>query len=1609
MMQITGNTIWGHVISNNLQNTNIRVINNYCEDTGLDCIQLAGVNGGVVSGNVGRRIGYVAYNPSNPAQDQPFGTPAWIPLTPFSIPAVFIDTSGIVTNVDYTDNTADSINGGFVDGDGYGQGTIRPGVGTSCFTSVDPHAQASLCGPGGNGQNVAYGVNMGNSAASPRVDNFVNILGGTFNGFGGGAIKIYGCSSCKVSNAVINHPNNAQYSPITYGPFTIGSTTIRATNSEISNNTIYWSPATGAMVAEDPQYAAFIASDRNTVHDNRCMGTSGNACYELAKVPIDSTSSGPFRQSSVTTGACPFPSFTPGPTGQSNCIIESILQTEGTDNNSWSFNLYSDIGGTGNLEFSCNKPFGCNFLKPLTTTGLSVTGGVTLSGLSAGAGGTPLCLVGTTVTLGGCGGGGGGGLADPGANGPVYRTALNVTAVATGAQLASVFSGCSSGTPLLSYTGACVAGGGGGGGTADYVTTATTPAGQVITAATHGQGTNPVTFCYSGPVVVSGGNNVATGQQVLCTNSKDSSGNGTVTVSWGGSSVGSIQIKSGISSGGGGGGGGTIPTTTNILSGDGAGNAANSGIAPGNVIQSTGSYANPTWITSLAYSKLTGVPVFQTAGVNNISQSILNIVAGSNVTVSNASGGTVTISSTGGGGGTGAGSFFFNATGSPQTIPATSIGGATNATVWCFDTALSSGNTNGTWTACGWSKTVTGDLTISYTSSVQSIQVDTGGGSGSGNPPYETNATGSPQTISAATHAQGPYPKVVCRSAALSSSNSNGDEVSCANNKAPNGDLIVYYTSAVASIEVFGSSGSGGSGGSSAFGSLTSGTNTGAAMVVGSGASLSATGSGAIAATTAVAFASSPTGCTNQWMTSIAANGNAICSNITRLNGVLLSGLTTGILKNTTGTGVPSIAVSGTDYAPATIGTNILKGNGAGGFGNASAADVALLGTLSNNTSGTAAALGSTPTLCSTGFAPTGILANGNATGCAAIGGGGGGVSSFNTRTGAVTLTASDVNAVGNISNNTSGASSFTFAFSVTPTLCSTGFAPTGILANGNATGCAAVTGGGVSSFNTRTGAVTLLVGDVNALGTITNSTSGNAATSTAFASTPTLCSSGFAPTGILANGNATGCAAISGGSGVTSVGLSMPGIFAVGGSPVTSSGTLSVTLNNQLANTFFRGPAAGIAATPTFGAIVPADLSGVLASADIRSFGAVCNGSDQNTAVQLALTAGKTNIFIPAGCNWTLPSSSYTYNPGTGAVVVPGNAIPPGLVIYGGDWVTSVIQTASPASTDMLIGGQTNVYNMNLKSHACAPWDQNSQSFISGLDCPNQVLTNGAQVFTGAGTGSGTSFTWVSGSKFNSVPSNGSSGSTGGSSWVGRNIVINGTLYTVTAVGSPSGLITTTLTVNTTISGCGTPCNYSFPDYYPFVSSGYQPLTYSTGGPGDFAGIQAVSHGAGDAIFAAADETNGTGVRVGLYGNANIGFLVQKFNSRIAFSVVDSFQSPFNNTGGNGYDYFTTFKQTGPFFSATQTTSSYSGDAFTFDLAAGSGAFTGNFVRFTNGLTPKFVVNNQGNTTLGQLQINDSSNILLFGAIPGSGSGTGGYLCRDAISGRVYTKSSCP
>ena len=65
----------------------------------------------------------------------------------------------------------------------------------------------------------------------------------------------------------------------------------------------------------------------------------------------------------------------------------------------------------------------------------------------------------------------------------------------------------------------------------------------------------------------------------------------------------------------------------------------------------------------------------------------------------------------------------------------------------------------------------------------------------------------------------------------------------------------------------------------------------------------------------------------------------------------------------------------------------------------------------------------------------------------------------------------------------------------------------------------------------------------------------------------------------------------------VTSVSLSLPGIFTVSGSPVTSTGTLSATLASQSANAVFAGPTTGGSTAPSFRSLVAADIPSHTAS----------------------------------------------------------------------------------------------------------------------------------------------------------------------------------------------------------------------------------------------------------------------------------------------------------------------------------------------------------------------------------------------------------------------------
>lgn len=134
----------------------------------------------------------------------------------------------------------------------------------------------------------------------------------------------------------------------------------------------------------------------------------------------------------------------------------------------------------------------------------------------------------------------------------------------------------------------------------------------------------------------------------------------------------------------------------------------------------------------------------------------------------------------------------------------------------------------------------------------------------------------------------------------------------------------------------------------------------------------------------------------------------------------------------------------------------------------------------------------------------------------------------------------------------------------------------------------------------------------------------------------------------------------------VTSVALTVPSIFSVTGSPVTTAGTLAVTLANQSANQVLAGPTSGGAAAPTFRALVAADIP------------ALSYGTGTVTSVALSLPA----IFSVSGSpvtttgtlTGTLATQTANYiwaGPTTGAAAAPtframvADDVPNSLITY--------------------------------------------------------------------------------------------------------------------------------------------------------------------------------------------------------------------------------------------------------------------------------------------------------------------------------------------------------
>lgn len=166
--------------------------------------------------------------------------------------------------------------------------------------------------------------------------------------------------------------------------------------------------------------------------------------------------------------------------------------------------------------------------------------------------------------------------------------------------------------------------------------------------------------------------------------------------------------------------------------------------------------------------------------------------------------------------------------------------------------------------------------------------------------------------------------------------------------------------------------------------------------------------------------------------------------------------------------------------------------------------------------------------------------------------------------------------------------------------------------------------GGGVTSLNSLTGDLNLIAGSGISI-------------------TPSGSTLSIAITG-------------AGAGSVTSVALSAPAMFSVSGSPITTSGTLALSLATQAQNLVFIGPVSGSAAAPTFralnlldlppmatqtilgnntgGTTTPSSLTATQVTAMLNPFTSSLNGL-------APASGGGTNNFLRADGSWVVPPTS--------------------------------------------------------------------------------------------------------------------------------------------------------------------------------------------------------------------------------------------------------------------------------------------------------------------------------------------------------------------------------
>jgi hypothetical protein len=186
---------------------------------------------------------------------------------------------------------------------------------------------------------------------------------------------------------------------------------------------------------------------------------------------------------------------------------------------------------------------------------------------------------------------------------------------------------------------------------------------------------------------------------------------------------------------------------------------------------------------------------------------------------------------------------------------------------------------------------------------------------------------------------------------------------------------------------------------------------------------------------------------------------------------------------------------------------------------------------------------------------------------------------------------------------------------------------------------------------------------------------------------TPATLSSG---TGISIN-SASGSITINN-TGVTSVALSAPAsILTVSGSPVTTTGTLTLTLATQSANTVFAGPTSGGATQPTFRALTVADLPIYLYR--------------ESASGQITPVASGTNSVAIGSASTSTATESFSVGSGTNARIFGQKAYANGSFASAGDAQHGIYvlrnETTNSVATALFLDGSAGLQRLVIPNNS--------------------------------------------------------------------------------------------------------------------------------------------------------------------------------------------------------------------------------------------------------------------------------------------------------------------